>query len=173
MKLTDTDFRKLVERHESMVFSIAFRVTGNRGAAEEVAQDTFLNLFSALPKLQSDDHILFWLRRVTVHRAEDYIRRRSRRPEYQAEEWQEGTDEAGRASLKEADPVGTRLDQILGSLPEAFREVIVLRYQEDMEPHEIAELLGQPLSAVKSNLQRGLELMRRKAQVMLREFIRE
>jgi len=50
---------------------------------------------------------------------------------------------------------------------------VVLRHQEDMLPDEIAELLKQPVATVKSNLQRGLQLMRRKAAVTMKEFVRE
>ncbi len=79
-------FRSLVETHQRMVFSLALRVTGEHGTAEEVAQDAFLELHRTLsgpaPKLESADHIRFWLRRVTVHRATDALRRRraARRP---------------------------------------------------------------------------------------------
>jgi RNA polymerase sigma-70 factor (ECF subfamily) len=54
-----------------------------------------------------------------------------------------------------------------------LRVAILLRYQEDMPPDEIACLLGQPVATVKSNLQRGLKLMRRKAAVTMKEFVRE
>ena len=60
-----------------MVFSLALRVTGENGAAEEVAQDAFLELYRAGgERLESEDHVRFWLRRVTVHRATDALRRR-------------------------------------------------------------------------------------------------
>jgi RNA polymerase sigma-70 factor (ECF subfamily) len=53
-----------------------------------------------------------------------------------------------------------------------LRVAIVLRYQEEMLPEEIAKLLGQPLATVKSRLQRGLQLLRRKAQVTMKEYVR-
>src|ERR1700742_3135046 len=86
------EFRTLVETHQRMVFSIALRVTGEYGTAEEVAQDAFLELhreLNAKARLDSEDHVRFWLRRVTVHRATDALRKRSRQPETAAEEWME------------------------------------------------------------------------------------
>jgi len=53
-----------------------------------------------------------------------------------------------------------------------MRVAIVLRYQEEMSPPEIAELLGQPIATVKSNLQRGLQLLRRKAAITMKEYVR-
>ena len=51
-----------------MVYSIAVRIVGNAADAEELAQDVFLNLHSALPELQTPEHVLRWLLLVTVHR---------------------------------------------------------------------------------------------------------
>src|SRR5579875_1552333 len=146
------EFRSCVEHHQKMVFSLALRVTGEYGVAEEVAQDVFLELYRSADKLESADHIRFWLRRVTVHRATDALRRRSRSPEALAEEWTES--EFSAEALGRISPgAEARLEELLQSLPEAMRVAVVLRYQEDMSPEEVAGLLGQPLATVKSNLQ--------------------
>ena len=73
MGMEATEFRRLVETHQRMVFSLALRVTGEHGTAEEVAQDAFLELYKAGETLESEDHVRFWLRRVTVHRATDAL----------------------------------------------------------------------------------------------------
>lgn len=170
------EFRSVIERHQRMVFSVALRVTGEYGTAEEVAQDVFLELFRSGERLTSEDHVRFWLRRVTVHRATDAIRRRMHRPEAAAEEWM---DEAGMNGRGDGDGrpgvgavVEARLEELLGSLPEQMRVAVVLRYQEEMLPDEIATLLGQPVATVKSNLQRGLKLLRRKAEITMKEYVR-
>ena len=175
MSMEATEFRKLVETHQRMVFSLALRVTGEHGTAEEVAQDAFLELYRAGERLESDDHVRFWLRRVTVHRATDALRRKSVRPEAAAEEWveeQHGFDgsDSDRSAMNAA--VVARLEELLQALPEAMRVAVVLRYQEEMSPDEIAVLLGQPVATVKSHLQRGLQLLRRKAAVTMKEYVR-
>ncbi len=176
MIFAESHFRELIEQHQSMVFSIALRITGERGAAEEVAQDAFLELHKSLAKMESDDHVRFWLRRVTVNRATDCLRRRSIRPEWKADEWQEESDALVQDSVgahARGRRVEMRLEEMVSSLPEVMRGAVVLRYQEDLEPEQIARILGQPVATVKSNLQRGLGLLRRKADVMLKEFRRE
>jgi len=178
MAMEATEFRRLVETHQRMVFSLALRVTGEYGVAEEVAQDAFLELFRAGEGLEGADHVRFWLRRVTVHRATDALRRRAVRPEAAAEEWMEEAHSAGGAD--DGSGVGSglnaavvaRLEELLQTLPESMRVVVVLRYQEEMLPDEIAKLLGQPVATVKSNLQRGLQLLRRKAAVTMKEYVR-
>jgi RNA polymerase sigma-70 factor (ECF subfamily) len=173
MKVETAEFRELVEQHQSMVFSIALRILGDRGAAEEVAQDVFVELHGSLGRLESEEHVRFWLRRVAAHRSTDYLRRRLSRPEFMAEEWTEQHDH--RASMRSIGDgaLGMRLEQMLLSLPQGLRAAIVLRYQEDLTPDEIAKTLEQPLATVKSNLQRGLEMLRRKAGSMLKEYVRE
>lgn len=176
MVMEATEFRRLVETHQRMVFSLALRVTGEHGTAEEVAQDAFLELYRAGERLESEDHVRFWLRRVTVHRATDALRRRKVRPEAAAEEFLEeahGLDGAGgdgAAGVNAA--MVARLEELLQTLPEAMRVAVVLRYQEEMSPDEIAKLLGQPVATVKSHLQRGLQMLRRKAAVTLKEYVR-
>ena len=71
--------------------------------------------------------------------------------------------------------IGTeaRLESLLRTLPEQLRIAIVLRYQEEMLPGEIAEVLGQSVASVKSQLHRGLALLRRKAAITMKEYFHE
>ena len=129
--------------HQSMVFSIALRILGDRFLAEETAQDVFLELHAKLDELASDDHVLHWLRRATVHRSIDRIRQRDRRHEVV-------TDPADFRDLNlpdlavdasPGDPLLSRqLRQLVASLPVMQRTVIALRYQEDMSVDEICLL---------------------------------
>ena len=171
MAIENDHFRRLIENHQRMVFSIALRVTGDYSTAEEVAQDVFLALYKDGERLESEDHIRFWLRRVAVHRATDALRRKAVRPEATADEWQEEQYMADQAPSNVA--VQVRLEDLMGGLPEPLRVAIVLRYQEEMMPDEIARLLNQPVATVKSHLQRGLKLLRRKAAVTMKEYVRE
>lgn len=175
MAIEATDFRQLVEQHQRMVFSLALRITGEHGAAEEVAQDAFLELYRTLSgeerPLSSEDHIRYWLRRVTVHRATDALRRRARQPEAAAEEWLDETHTAPSEEALNAAVVAL-LEELLRTLPEPLRVAVVLRYQEEMRPDEIAQMLGQPVATVKSHLQRGLQMLRRKAAITMKEYVR-
>src|SRR5580704_9740844 len=74
------EFASLVRQHQAMVFSVAWHFLRDRALAEELAQEVFLTLHQHLATLESPEHILFWLRRVTTNRALDVARRRQRRP---------------------------------------------------------------------------------------------
>lgn len=172
MNASENDFRGLVEEHSAMVFSIALRMVGDRGAAEEISQDVFLALHSSLSGLQSSDHVLFWLRRVAVHRSTDHLRKRRLRPEAGAEEWREEHSPTACASERRLGEIDSRLESMVQSLPAPLRSAVVLRYQEDLAPAEIAALLHLPVSTVKSALRRALEMLRRKAGAALKEYQR-
>ncbi len=168
------DFRELVEAHQSRVYSIAYRILQDRGTAEEVAQDVFLALYRNLNKIESGEHLLAWLRRVAVQRATDACRYRVSRPDMAADEFREDRMEncvainhGGIASMSEATPITL----LIGTLPPTQRAIILLRYQEDMLPAEIAALLSMPLGTVKSNLQRALKMLRTKAERQGKEVL--
>ena len=159
------EFEKLVDQHQSMVFSLALRMTGDRGLAEEIAQDVFVELDRHLGRMESADHARFWLRRVTMNRSADAMRRRRVRG---IDLWVEMEDVHGAPAEERASPLGTRLEQLLATLPEPQRAALVLRYQEDLTPEEIAATLESPVATVKSHLQRTLRLLRAKAARVLR-----
>jgi RNA polymerase sigma-70 factor, ECF subfamily len=159
-------FRVLLRQHQSMVFSIARRIVRDPSLAEEIAQDVFFELHDELPALASEDHVVHWLRRVTVHRAIDQARRRLRRPQdHAAVSFAEPGVAEPAAAAQETDPwMAARLRHRIASLPLVPRTVIVLRYQEELGPEEIAELLGMPVATVKSHLQRALKVLRARMQ---------
>lgn len=163
------EFEQLVDEHQSMVYSLALRTTGDRGLAEEIAQDVFLDLDRNLGRLESPLHACFWLRRVTMSRAADALRRRRVRG---VDLWVELEDKHGTQTEERSSPLGARLEQLVATLPGPQRAALILRYQEDLTPEEIAQTLDAPLATVKSNLQRGLKLLRAKAESHLKEFIR-
>ena len=153
------DFTALVQEHRAMVFSLAYHFLRERAAAEELAQDVFLQLHRCLHRMESSEHVVFWLRRVTAHRCIDAARRRGRRPEVSLEDVPEASEPAqpGDPLLRE------QLRKLVGSLPEKARMIVLLRFQEDLEPAEIAELLKLRVNTVKSQLQRALAMLRKKA----------
>src|SRR6476619_2796352 len=98
-----------------MVFSIAWRMTGDRGLAEEVAQDVFLELDRHMNQIESPEHALNWLRRVAVNRSSGARpRRRVRGVDLGVQ-----IEEKHRAPVEEKQSVlGARLGHLLSALPE-------------------------------------------------------
>ncbi|HEV2645189.1 MAG TPA: RNA polymerase sigma factor [Acidobacteriaceae bacterium] len=173
MAIDEGEFRRLIETHQRMVFSIALRIAGEYSNAEEIAQDVFLELYRSGERLTGEDHVRYWLRRAATHKSIDSLRRKALRPEAAAEEWIEEQHGGSEGPEGSSFGRGVQLETLLRGLPEAMRVVVVLRYQEEMLPEEIASMLGQSVASVKSHLRNGLKLLRRKAAVTMKEYIRE
>lgn len=149
-------FETLLRRHQAMVFGIARHYLCDDGRAEDIAQEVFLQLHRELPRLQCEAHVVSWLRRVTVHRAIDALRS----PAFHRATALEALGELP-APAKEQDVLlQDWLRRLVASLPEQQRMAVVLRYQEDLDPGEIADLLEMPVATVKSHLRRALEGLR-------------
>ncbi|HUF17420.1 MAG TPA: sigma-70 family RNA polymerase sigma factor [Thermoanaerobaculia bacterium] len=160
--LAEADFADVVREHERMVFSIARNMVGDPAAAEELAQEAFLELFRHRDEIESKSHLLFWLRRVTTNRCIDAIRRR--RPMLAIDEVPELSEPA-----RYRDPLMSRaLRSGMQELPSGQRAVITLRYQEELGLSEIAEALALPLPTVKSHLRRGLARLRTQLETLSR-----
>jgi RNA polymerase sigma-70 factor (ECF subfamily) len=150
-------FTEAVDANKAMVYSIGWHFLRDRAVAEELAQDVFLELHRSWRFMKSPQHIVFWLRRVTSHRAIDYMRKRRLR----AETSLEATGEPSVLERMQDSLLSSYLERMVASLPDKQRMAIVLRYQEGMELEEIAEVLETKVSTVKTQIFRGLELLRR------------
>jgi RNA polymerase sigma-70 factor (ECF subfamily) len=149
-------FASLVRRHQNMVFSIALHMLRSRPAAEDLAQEVFLELYRSLARLESEAHVVSWLRRVASHRCIDEIRRRNHRQEYATD----ALPDAGHLPPTREIFVADRLQALVAGLPARARMVVVLRYQEEMDPTEIADTLNMPINTVKSHLRRSIAALR-------------
>jgi RNA polymerase sigma-70 factor (ECF subfamily) len=145
----------LFERHWDDARRAALLVTGDRAAAEDIAQEAFLAALRALPRFDLRRPLRPWLHRIVVNRAIDFARARALRAEV-------GADAAGDPAAP-AIPGGGSLDEglaaALAGLAVEQRAVIVLRYLLEFTPGEIAALLDLPRGTVNSRLRRGLDAL--------------
>jgi RNA polymerase sigma-70 factor, ECF subfamily len=151
-------FAEIVREHQAMVYGLACHFLRDRSLAEELSQEVFLHLHQSLASIKSSAHLTFWLRKVTSHRCIDQTRRQKVRPQVALDDVPEPASATDRS-----DPMlAETLRRVVETLPEKPRMVILLRYQEDLEPAEIAEVLDMPVNTVKSHLRRSLSLLREK-----------
>jgi len=157
---TDLDFETLVRQHQRMVFSIAYHFLRDRTAAEEVAQDVFMELHKHFARIESNEHAAHWLRRVACHRSIDFSRRL---PKARQVDWDSVPEPMQPAAASTSDPMlSGKLRELVASLPYKMRMAIILRYQEEAEPEEISKVMGMPVNTVKSQLHRALVMLRSK-----------
>jgi RNA polymerase sigma-70 factor, ECF subfamily len=149
-------FRELVCTYQGGIYSLALRMLAVREDAQDLAQDVFLSLHRHLPKITSVPHLHSWLRKTVCHRAIDRLRSRWRHSTLPLE-----AAEDQEAPSDDLDPIlGERLRELIAHLPPRPRATLLLRYQEDLDLPEIAEVLGMSPNTVKSHLRRSLALLR-------------
>jgi RNA polymerase sigma-70 factor (ECF subfamily) len=153
-----TALAALIRAHQRSVYSLALRMLGAKDSAEDLTQDVFMQMSGNLKSIESNRHLGFWLRKVAANRAIDEIRRRSRaetRPLEEAEHMfstEEGEDPLLQRHLLE----------LLNGLSAPARAVLLLKFQEDLDPTDIARMLDMPINTVKSHLKRSLDVLREK-----------
>lgn len=151
-------FAEIIDRHKSMVFSLAFHFFQERTVAEDIAQEVYLELFRNLQRIESDLHLIYWLRQAVTRKCIDQTRRLKHRRYQPLEE----ISEPGFEPVSGDPMLAEMLQKKIATLPEKMRLVIILRFQEDMRLSEIAELLQMPLNTVKTTLRRALGRLKRK-----------
>ena len=155
---TAATFTALVRGHQRSVYSLALRMLSDPHQAEDLAQEVFIRLHANLAHVKSELHLTFWLRQVTVRLSIDRLRQERR---YQQVALTESSAPATDATTE--DPLLQRqLRALLEDLPPSARAVVLLRYQEDMDPSDIAQVLEMPVNTVKSHLKRSLASLREK-----------
>ena len=147
-------FRELVQARGPMVHATALRVTRDAAAAQDVAQETFLELARKAGGITQS--VAAWLHRVAWNRACDAVRRESTRKrveEAMAETWH--TDRE--ATWPDIEPY---VDDALNELPNELREVLVLYFLEGRTQAEVARHLGRNQATVSRPIERGIPAMR-------------
>jgi RNA polymerase sigma-70 factor (ECF subfamily) len=155
----------LYDRYSNGVYALAMQVLRDSGAAEEVAQDVFHNVWRRASSYHPDrDKVTSWLFSIAHHRTIDELRRRRREREHV----QHGVDIDNRPSEGRGDPVeyttlrfeGGRIKEALGVLRTEQREVVMLAYYGGFTHSEIAARLDQPLGTVKTRMRLALKKLR-------------
>ena len=153
-------FAALVREQQRSVYSLALRMLCDRQKAEDLAQEVFLQLHRNLASIESVTHLRFWLRKVTVNRCIDRLRREPKMEVLPLEAADtvagDGVDDVAFDEL-----LVRRLRQLVNQLPHAPRAVLLLRYQEDLDPTDIARTLSMSINTVKSHLKRSLTVLRK------------
>jgi RNA polymerase sigma-70 factor (ECF subfamily) len=157
-------FELLYERHATAAFSLAYRMTGRRAAAEDVVQEAFLSLWRAGARY---DHtrgsVRTWVLGIVHHRAIDSLRRNLRHDSRRASD--EGIEERFEAPDR-TDVAAARREEAaevadaLAALPAEQSKVIELAYFGGFSHSEIAHMLETPVGTVKGRIRLGLEKLR-------------
>jgi RNA polymerase sigma-70 factor (ECF subfamily) len=156
-------FRALFEKHKDKVYSIALRYSGDEAAAMDIAQDTFLKLFSCIRGFRGESSFESWLYRLVVNSCLDQ-KRKTRRLAPLADGLLDALVAPGESVIEEMErsELGGRVQSVVADLPPDQRIVIVLRYTQGLSYDEIAEALGCSVGTVASRLNRAHKALERR-----------
>ena len=152
-------YQTLMRRHEDRIFSLAYRMTGDRSDALEATQDTFISAFKQAHKFRGEASFGTWLYRIGINACRDLLRKRKRLPEPVADP----SDEVRTATMEsaEVEAVARRVDlsRALAALPEEYRRAVALHDLGGFPYEEIASIAKVPIGTVKSRISRGRRML--------------
>lgn len=161
-------FNQLVVRWERPIYALAYRVIGREEEARDVVQEAFLRAYRSLGGFRGQAKFSSWLYRITLNLCRDWIRRHRRAPFVETPEGVDMVELAGDTGATESvedaaarKNLGGFVSRALDALSEEQRTAIVLKEYQGLTFQEIADLLGCPLSTVKTRLYQGLVVLRR------------
>jgi RNA polymerase sigma-70 factor (ECF subfamily) len=156
-------FGALFEAYKDRVYSIALRFSGDTAAAMDIAQDTFLKLFSRIKDFRGEASFDSWLYRLVVNSCIDHQRRGRRLvPFLQDLADVFRTPDASALQVILRAEMQSHVQEVIADLSPDLRIVVVLRYTEGLPYEEIAEILGCPPGTVASRLNRAHKVLERR-----------
>ncbi|HEX4276912.1 MAG TPA: sigma-70 family RNA polymerase sigma factor [Bryobacteraceae bacterium] len=156
-------FRSLFEKYKDMVYSVALRYSGDPAIAQDIAQDTFLKLFSTVGSFRGDSNFDSWLYRLVVNSCFD-LKRKTRRLTPLLDEVLSVLRTPDLSALDEVlrSELSTHVRAVVDSLAPDQRMVIVLRYTQGLSYDEIAAILGCAPGTIASRLNRAHKVLARR-----------
>jgi RNA polymerase sigma-70 factor, ECF subfamily len=164
------DFEELVRRHQGAIHNFLLRMVRDPEEALDLSQEVFLKVFCSLERFDPRFRFTTWMYRIASNAAIDLIRKR--RPwavtsldAPAGEDSGPSREVAGTSptpeQFLEARETQSHIEDALQSLPEEYREVLLLRHQGERRYDEIARITGLPIGTVKNRIFRAREMLRR------------
>ena len=166
LKQDQDAFGQLVERYATVIVNVAYRMVGDRTEAEDLAQETFVAAFKALPTFRAESKFSTWLYRIAVNKCKDWLRVKRPGQSVHDVDIEEVFDdrvveERTPERLLSQQQVAARLDQAIQRLPPLYREAFVLKHVEGLSYEEMQEIVGVNADTLKMRVYKGrLQLSR-------------
>jgi len=158
----DSAFDGIVEKHSAAIAALANRLLGWPQDVEDIVQDVFVAAFTGLKTFRGDCHLRTWLFTITINRCRSYRYRRILRLRRTPLDDAVPAPARGRNAEEAAMATETfdRIRRAVRALPAKYREVVVLRYLQQLETNEICEILGISPNTMQVRLNRARKHLR-------------
>ncbi|WP_301108573.1 RNA polymerase sigma factor SigW [Sporosarcina sp.] len=162
-------FEEIVIHFQHRLYQVCYRMLNNAAEAEDIAQEAFVRAYVNLETYDQKRKFSTWLYRIATNLCIDRIRKK--KPDYHLDAEVPGTQGLDMYSQIAADQrlpeeevekmqMQERIQYEVNRLPDKYRTIIILRYMEDLQLQEIADILEMPLGTVKTRVHRGREALR-------------
>lgn len=158
-------FNDLINCYKRQIFALIFRIVNDQNDAEDIAQETFIKAFRNLSSYNPSYPFITWLFKIAHNSAIDFLR--ARKPESLSIHDEENPLEIEDTDLSLEEKIESAsqqelIERTLGSLPPLYREILVLRHQQELSYEEISDTLNIPVGTVKIRLFRARDIMKQK-----------
>ena len=160
-------FEELVRRYQRPISAYVYRMVGDYEAALDLTQEIFIKIYGSLARYRSEFKFSTWIYKIAHNSAVDHLRRNAGRERslssgIEGDQYELPIESDSLSPEQESERKERRLEieAVVRSLPNAYRELIVLRHSQDLTYEEIVEVTGLPLGTVKNRLFRAREVMR-------------
>ena len=170
-------FEMLVEKYHRRLLRLLSRMVRNQDEVEDIAQETLIKAYRALPKFRGDAAFYTWLYRIGVNTAKNYLASRKKTMATVSEQMSDDEDEGSdRFAVEDnstpesellSKQVAYAVNDAIEALPEELRTAITLREIEGLSYEEIAEAMGCPIGTVRSRIFRAREAIAAKLRPIL------
>lgn len=160
-------FEELVRRYQRPISAYVYRMVGDYEAALDLTQEIFIKVYGSLARYRSEFKFSTWIYKIAHNSAVDHLRRNAGRERslssgIEGDQYELPIESGSLSPEQESERRERRLEieGVVRSLPNAYRELVVLRHSQDLTYEEIVEVTGLPLGTVKNRLFRAREMMR-------------
>ena len=149
MKLSEKQFDYVYNEYAKELYNIAYGYTRNRDDSIDIMQNAFVVLLESNKKFESNEHIKYFLIRVTVNESLDLLKSASKKRVIKNNDFVVNFPDTKKEELQ------FDLSEIVNTLPEKYKTIIILHYYDDMKIKDISSVLKISESAVKKRLERA------------------
>ncbi len=144
------------------MFRLAWRLTADEHAAEDIVQEAFIKAWRKIGEFRMESSFKSWLHRITVNTAMDYLRKHSRRKQFETEEpeWEPADHTSMGADSGQQIDISTQTRAAMMDLSESERTALLLKHYEGHSISEIAQIMDITTGACKQNIFRAVKKMR-------------
>jgi len=162
-------YAEIVKIYLDPIYNFVFRLAGDRDAADDLTQETFVKAWKNLARFDKKRNFKTWLFTIAKNTAYDWLKKKKEIPfstfaDEEGESWLENVadEDILPDEILERSDLAEEMEKIIEKIPVHYRAILLLHYKEDFSLREIAEIIGEPYNTIKSRHRRGLGRLKEK-----------